>query len=154
MGYYSYEDRESPIKDDVYLLERLLTHTAIFVTEIKLKIRVELIYDSSGGKEFFDILKEVDNLYDRRLISNEDAYELIYYNLDEEITDALKRDINKPKEEKFKASLRAEKFINRFVNELFDQYAVFGGSNIEIGDKKQYVEGQILKVKIDYSFPN
>ena len=151
IGYYKYENWEYELKDDVYIVERMLAHAPLFVPEIKLKIRVNLRYNSAGGNEYFDAVNAIEGLYDKTTLTRGDIYEL-HDNMRDELNEALRRDIEKPKEEKWKASQRAERILYKFVNDMFEKYAVFGGTTFENNGKKQYVEGKVQGVKIEYIF--
>ena len=60
----------------------------------------------------------------------------------------MKRD----EEAKYSAILKTEKAVEIFVKNLFERYAVFAGKNIYIGEKTQYIEGQVISYRIYFDY--
>jgi hypothetical protein len=147
---YKYKDRENNISDELYLVERVLTHCPIYAYEITLEIDLKVEYDSSCGDEYFELCNQIEKLYDYRRLSREDTNSL-YDNMDEELNEALDRDIKRGEKNKWEAIARTQKVLDAYVKNMFDKYVVFAGKYINVADKQHYIEGIVHRFKIIYN---
>ena len=54
---------------------------------------------------------------------------------------------------KYEAEKNREAQISKFINDMFNQYAVFAGHTfILCDDKKQYIEGKVKKINFEFKW--
>lgn len=144
---YKFKDRTKETNNEIYLVERMLAHVPTYAYRINFNIKVKANYTRSSQSDYFDVTRRIEDLYDNNKLSRTETYEL-YDNMREELDEALTNDIRRDEEAKYSAILKTQKAVEIFVKNLFDQYAVFAGKNIYIGEKTQYIEGKVISYRI------
>ena len=148
---YKFKDRTKETNNEIYLVERMLAHVPTYAYRINFNIKVKANYTRSSQSDYFDVTRRIEDLYDNNKLSRTETYEL-YDNMREELDEALTNDMKRDEEAKYSAILKTEKAVEIFVKNLFERYAVFAGKNIYIGEKTQYIEGQVISYRIYFDY--
>ncbi len=148
---YKFKDRLGKTSDEVYLVERMLAHTPIFADEITFEVKVHFEFHASYSSNYFEFSQQMSDYADRNHLSNSQRGDFNDY-MHNSVNQALKNDINSPSEQRARAKINAEKAIKEYVNAMLKRHIVFAGKYVSVGEKKQYIEGVVHKIKTNVTF--
>ena len=150
---YVYCDREHKSLNNYEYVERMLSFVPNYAKEITLVIRAKVTYEKDYSSSYLDAYDAFENSEYSKMMTWQEFSDSSKSEIGAQIYINNLNDSYKNSNRRIQAENKRKEEITSFINKMFEEHVVFAGYTFIFEDnKKQYIEGKVLKIKFDFKF--